>query len=108
VDHGVIQPARVQPLQLPTGRIAPKHHREPCRLEINLDARTAAHGQAALAIDFRTPTSYNTPPRSTSTTRKGQEVALTYYFQQVGHRHLARLHHSQRHAAHPPTPPWRC
>ncbi|MCK7501193.1 MAG: hypothetical protein MZW92_72015 [Comamonadaceae bacterium] len=35
---------------------------------------------------------------------KGQDVALTYYFQKAVHRHLERLRHRQRHSRWPAPP----
>ena len=45
-----------------------------------------------------TPSTYNNATSLTVYDAKGQDVALTYYFQKAGHRPVERLRHRQRHA----------
>ncbi|MEO8278718.1 MAG: flagellar hook protein FlgE [Ideonella sp.] len=82
--QGVIQPGRAKPLQLPTAGIAPKAT-ERISLELNLDSRVAATEQdpALPAIDFSNPDTYNNSTSVTVYDAKGQDVALTYYFQKA-------------------------
>ncbi len=82
--QGVIQPGRAAPLQLPTAGIAPKST-EKIGLELNLDSRVAATEQpaGAPAIDFSDPSTYNNSTSVTVYDEKGQDVALTYYFQKA-------------------------
>ena len=51
---------------------------------------------AAPQIDFNDADTYNNATSLTVYDAKGQEVALTYYFQKDGDRHLERLRHRQR------------
>ncbi len=78
---GVIQPGLAVPLQLPTGGVNPRAT-SAVSLEMNLDTRQAVTAPAAPAsIDFNDATSYNNATSLTVYDGKGQEVALTYYFQ---------------------------
>ncbi len=78
---GIIQPGTPRPLQLPTGGIDPQATSE-MRLELNLDSRQAITLPAAAPqIDFNDPTTYNNATSMTVYDAKGQEIALTYYFQ---------------------------
>jgi flagellar hook protein FlgE len=82
-DNGVVLPGAPSPLQLPTAGISP----EPTTridLEMNLDARlgnTAPAGSPL--IDFEDPESFNSATSLTVFDDKGQDVALTFYFQKT-------------------------
>ncbi|WP_418316584.1 flagellar hook protein FlgE [Piscinibacter sakaiensis] len=80
--QGVIQPGQAKPLQLPTAGIAPRAT-EGIKMELNLDSRAAATEQPAglPAIVFSDPKTYNNSTSVTVFDAKGQDVALTYYFQ---------------------------
>ncbi|GAP33753.1 flagellar hook protein FlgE [Piscinibacter sakaiensis] len=82
--QGVIQPGLAKPLQLPTGGIAPAATTE-IAMEVNLDSRAKSTEQAAgaAAIDFTDPKTYNNATSVTVYDAKGQDVALTYYFQKA-------------------------
>lgn len=82
---GVIQPGTAQPLQLPTGGIAPAATSS-VKMEFNLDSRvkvTAPGGGAGTGIDLRDSTTYNNATSMTAYDAKGQDVALTFYFQRA-------------------------
>ena len=79
--QGQIQPGLALPLQLPTGGVVPSAT-STIALEMNLDARAATTLPAAGAqIDFNDADTYNNATSLTVFDAKGQEVALTYYFQ---------------------------
>ena len=80
---GTIQPGAAVPLQLPTGGVAPNPTGE-IRIEMNLDARkatTLASPVPTPQIDFTNAKTYNDATSVTVFDAKGQDVALTYYFQ---------------------------
>jgi flagellar hook protein FlgE len=78
---GVVQPGNATPLQLPSAGINPQATGQ-VLIEMNLDARVASTAPAAgPAIDFNDPTTYNNVTSVTVFDAKGQDVALTYYFQ---------------------------
>ncbi len=78
---GTIQPGAAVPLQLPTGGVAPNPTSE-ITIEMNLDARKATTLPASTpAIDFTDAKTYNDATSVTVFDAKGQDVALTYYFQ---------------------------
>ena len=80
---GVIQPGNASPLQLPSAGIDPQATGQ-VLIEMNLDARVASTAPAAgPAIDFNDPTTYNNVTSVTVFDAKGQDVALTYYFQKA-------------------------
>ena len=82
---GVIQPGLAQPLQLPTAGIAP-HITTAVKLEMNLDSRNAVTNPGAGVvpqIDFNDPKTYNNATSMTVYDAKGQDIALTYYFQKA-------------------------
>jgi flagellar hook protein FlgE len=82
-DKGVLQPGSVQALQLPTEGVAPSTTSY-IKLEANLDARLKTTGTvAAPTIDFNDAVTYNNATSLTVYDLKGQEVALTYYFQKA-------------------------
>jgi len=80
---GVIQPGNAQALKLPTAGINPQATGK-IELEMNLDSRAAVTVPATgPAIDFADPTTYNNATSLTVYDAKGQDVALTYYFQKA-------------------------
>jgi flagellar hook protein FlgE len=80
---GVVIPSTVQALQLPTAGIAP-HATDTAMLEFNLDSRQKVTGPGAtVPIDFQDATTYNNATSVTVFDDKGQEVALTMYFQKT-------------------------
>jgi len=80
---GVIQPGQARALQLPTAGINPKATTD-IRLEMNLDSRLASTVPAAgPAIDLQDPKTYNNATTVTVYDAKGQDVAVTYYFQKA-------------------------
>jgi flagellar hook protein FlgE len=83
-SQGVIQPGQAVPLQLPTAGIKPNAS-SAIKLEMNLDSRSATTLPAAgPQIDFGDATTYNNATSLTAYDAKGQDVALTYYFQKAG------------------------
>ena len=82
-DSGNIVPGPAVPLQLPTASVRPSPTSQ-IEMEINLDARRAVTASASGAqIDFSNPTTYNNATSLTVFDAKGQDVALTYYFQKA-------------------------
>ena len=81
---GIIQPGSAVPLQLPTARHRPAaDDRRRARDQPRL-AR-GRHAPAAGAADrLRRPNTYNNATSLTVYDAKGQDVALTYYFQKAG------------------------
>ena len=78
---GVIQPGAAVPLQLPTGGVAPNPTSN-ITVQMNLDSRKAATLPATTPqINFTDATTYNDATSVTVYDAKGQDVALTYYFQ---------------------------
>ncbi|MEP7100295.1 MAG: flagellar hook protein FlgE [Burkholderiales bacterium] len=78
---GVIQPGAAVPLQLPAGGVEPNPTSK-ITVEMNLDARKATTLPATTPqIDFTDATTYNDATSVTVFDAKGQDVALTYYFQ---------------------------
>jgi flagellar hook protein FlgE len=82
--QGIIQPGLAKPLQLPTAGISPNPTSK-ITMEVNLDSRVKSTEQPAggPAIDFKDPTTYNNATSVTVYDAKGQDVALTYYFQKA-------------------------
>ena len=79
--QGQIQPGLALPLQLPTGGVAPSPTTT-VAIEMNLDASEAITRPAAGAqINFNDAATYNNATSLTVFDAKGQEVALTYFFQ---------------------------
>ena len=78
---GTIQPGAAQPLQLPTAGVDPNVTAN-VSIEMNLDSRKAVTLPAAAPqIDFTDAKTYNDATSVTVFDAKGQDVALTYYFQ---------------------------
>jgi flagellar hook protein FlgE len=79
--QGVIQPGVAGPLQLPTAGIEPEATTE-ITMEMNLDSRAATTLPAGTPqINFSDATTYNNATSLTVYDQRGQDVALTYYFQ---------------------------
>jgi flagellar hook protein FlgE len=82
---GVIQPGTAQPLQLPTGGIPPAPTTT-VKMEFNLDSRlktTAPGGGTGTGIDLKDSSTYNNATSLTVFDAKGQDVAVTFYFQKA-------------------------
>ena len=80
---GTIQPGQAKPLQMPTAGITPSATSR-IKMELNLDARAKVTVPAAgPAIDLTDPSTYNNATSLTAYDAKGQDVALTYYFQKA-------------------------
>ncbi len=78
---GIIQPGTAVPLQLPTSGIDPQTTAN-IMLEMNLDSRLGVTAPAvAPLINFSDPATYNNATSMTVYDDKGQDIALTYYFQ---------------------------
>jgi flagellar hook protein FlgE len=82
--QGQIQPGQATPLQMPTGGIAPNATSR-IGLEMNLDSRQGVTAPTAGAqISFNDASTYNNATSLTVHDAKGQEVAMTCYFQKSG------------------------
>jgi len=82
-NNGVIQPGQAVALQLPTGGVAPQVSSR-IDLQANLDSRERPTGLAASpGIDFADASTYNKATSLTVYDLRGQEVALTLYFQKT-------------------------
>ena len=80
---GSVLAGAAQALQMPTAGITPVSTTR-ISMELNLDARSQVTVPSAGApIDFADPTSYNNATSVTVYDAKGQDVALTYYFQKA-------------------------
>ncbi|MDQ6680768.1 MAG: flagellar hook protein FlgE [Pseudomonadota bacterium] len=80
---GAIQSGKAKALQMPTAGITPSSSTK-IMMELNLDARSQVTLPAAGApIVFTDPKTYNNATSVTVFDAKGQEVALTYYFQKA-------------------------
>jgi flagellar hook protein FlgE len=81
---GSIVQGAAKPLQLPTGGIDPQQTTR-STIEFNLDARAAVTTPASgPAIDFTDQKTYNNATSVTMFDAKGQDVAVSYYFQKTG------------------------
>jgi flagellar hook protein FlgE len=81
---GTIQPGQAVPLQLPTAGIDPAATKN-ITLEMNLDSRAATTLPATTPqINLSDAKTYNNATSLTVYDAKGQDVALTYYFQKAG------------------------
>ena len=82
---GVIQPGTAQPLSLPTGGIPPAVTTK-VDMEFNLDSRlkmTAPSAGTGTGMDLKDSTTYNNATSMTVYDAKGQDVAVTFYFQKA-------------------------
>ena len=81
--NGVIQPGQLSPLRLPTDGINPNPSSR-VAVEMNLDSRLAVTLPAAAPmIDFANAGSYNNATSLTLYDAKGQDVAMSFYFQKA-------------------------
>ena len=79
--NGIIQPGAATALQLPTQGINPQVTSQ-ITMEFNLDSRLGVTAPTAgPAINYADPTTYNNATSMTVYDDRGQDVALTYYFQ---------------------------
>ena len=79
--NGVIQPGAAVPLQLPTSGVNPQVTTS-VQMEFNLDSRAGTTAPASGAqINFADPSTYNNATSLTVYDQRGQDVALTFYFQ---------------------------
>ena len=82
--NGVIQPGQAAPLRLPTGGIDPKPTTA-ASIEVNLDSRGATTLPPTLPmINFSDAATYNNATSLTVFDSKGQDVAMSFYFQKAG------------------------
>ena len=97
---GTIIPGTASALQMPTAGMTPAVTSTKISMEMNLDAQLGRDRcrRAGVPINFADPSTYNNATSQTVYDAKGQQVALTYYFQKAEHRHLERLRRGQRHA----------
>ncbi|MCW7540512.1 flagellar hook protein FlgE [Aquabacterium sp. A7-Y] len=79
-NNGLIAPQQARPLQLPTAGIDPQATNN-INLEFNLDSRAGVTAPVLGSINFTDPLTYNNATSVTVYDAKGQDVALTYYFQ---------------------------
>jgi flagellar hook protein FlgE len=80
---GIIQPGLASALQMPTAGLVPNPTTQ-MQLEFNLDSRVGVPAAAAVPnVDITDPDTYNSATTMTVYDAKGQEVALTYYFQKT-------------------------
>ena len=75
-------PGKAQPLQLPTAGTAPKATTA-INLEINLDARNKIFDPALTPVKFADAATYNSSTSINVYDAKGQQVAMTYFFQKM-------------------------
>ncbi len=82
--QGNIVPGRAVPLQLPTAGIDPNATKK-VTIEFNLDSRAAVTlpATAPPAIDFTNQKTYNNATSVTMFDAKGQDVAVSYYYQKT-------------------------
>jgi flagellar hook protein FlgE len=82
-DNGTIQPGQLVPLKLPTGGIDPNPSTR-ASFEMNLDSRKAVTLPAVPPlIDFANANTYNNATSLTAYDAKGQDVAMSFYFQKA-------------------------
>ena len=113
---------RQQPAAAPDGLPGRRHRRDPARrrrarcscpppastrrrrraidIEMNLDSRVGDHARRRPApqIDFTDPTTYNNATSLTVYDAQGPGRGADLLLPEVGHRHLERVRHRQRHA----------
>lgn len=81
---GAIIPGYTAPLQMPTAGMTPKVTTT-MKMALNLNATEAvkAPGGSGPQIDFADPKTYNSATSASVYDAKGQDIALTYYFQKT-------------------------
>jgi flagellar hook protein FlgE len=83
-DAGVVQPGQAVALKLPAGGVSPNVTSE-ASIQANFDARQATTGTIlAPSITFDDARTYNNATSMTVYDVKGQQVAMTFYFQKAG------------------------
>ncbi len=76
-------PGKAQPLQLPTSGVAPQVSSK-VKVELNLDSRSAIPEAVKTGeVDFADSTTYNSSTSLNIYDAKGQQVAMTYFFQKT-------------------------
>jgi flagellar hook protein FlgE len=82
--QGNVVQGAAKPLQLPTGGIDPQYTTK-STMEFNVDSRAAVTTPASgPTIDFTNQKTYNNATSVTMFDAKGQDVAVSYYFQKTG------------------------
>ena len=82
--QGNVVQGAAKPLQLPTGGIDPQQTTK-STIEFNLDSRAAVTTPTSgPTIDFTNQKTYNNATSVTMFDAKGQDVAVSYYFQKTG------------------------
>jgi flagellar hook protein FlgE len=82
-EAGEVQPGRTTSLKLPTAGVMPKASSD-IQIEMNLDARQKVTlPTTGVVIDYDKASTYNNATSLTVYDEKGQEIALTYYFQKT-------------------------
>jgi flagellar hook protein FlgE len=82
-SNGIVLPGKSVPIQLPTAGISPSVTTR-IDVEMNLDARKGITAPTAgPAVDFQDPATFNNATSLTVFDAKGQDIALTYYFQKA-------------------------
>ena len=82
-NTGAVQPGVAVPLQLPTAGVSPQATSK-LDLELNLDARAQASAPiGSPMIDYADVDTFNNATGLTIYDAKGQEIAMTYYFQKA-------------------------
>jgi flagellar hook protein FlgE len=79
----ILQGNQLVPLTLPTGIVPPKAT-DSVTMEFNLDARSSTIPPATPPIDFNNQATYNNATSVTMYDKKGQNVAVSFYFQKTG------------------------
>ncbi|MFY8087827.1 MAG: flagellar hook protein FlgE [Rubrivivax sp.] len=78
---GIVQPGAATPLKLPTAGISPEPTKR-LELEVNLDSRKAVTAPTTgNPIDYQDPRTFNNATSLTIYDDKGQDIAMTLYFQ---------------------------
>lgn len=82
-NEGIVLPGLASALQVPTGGLAPQSTTQ-IDLELNLDSRVGTPAAAATpSIDVTDPSTFNSATTLAVYDAKGQDVAVTYYFQKT-------------------------
>jgi flagellar hook protein FlgE len=79
----ILQGNQLVPLSLPTGIVPPKAT-DNVTMEFNLDARSATIPATVPPIDFNNQATYNNATSVTMYDKKGQNVAVSFYYQKTG------------------------
>jgi flagellar hook protein FlgE len=79
----ILQGNNLVPLSLPTGIVPPKAT-DNVSMEFNLDARASTITPSVPSIDFNNQATYNNATSVTMYDNKGQNVAVSFYYQKTG------------------------